>query len=106
MRKTPTAMVLGLLLLGTALPVLAGDAYVDGYTKRDGTYVQPHWRSAPDGDRSNNWSTLGNVNPYTSQPGRKSPYDSGSGGSFGGFGSGNSGGYGNTNDNLFAPRKR
>jgi hypothetical protein len=79
---------------------------VDGYTKRDGTYVQPHHRSVLDGDRSNNWSTRGNVNSYTGPPGTKSPYDSGSGGSFGGFGSGNSGGYGNTNDNLFAPRKR
>lgn len=27
--------------------------------------MQPHMRSAPDGDRSNNWPTQGNQNPYT-----------------------------------------
>jgi hypothetical protein len=65
-------------LVGTAV---AGDTYVHGYTRRDGTYVQPHYRSAPDGDRSNNWSTRGNVNPYTGQMGTRSPetFNSGSG---------------------------
>lgn len=44
---------------------------VRGYTRKDGTYVAPHMRSAPDGNFSNNWSTLGNVNPYTGTPGTK-----------------------------------
>jgi hypothetical protein len=65
MLKTLMAIVLVLAVLGTALPVLAGgdDVYVRGYIRRDGTYVQPHWRSAPDGDRSDNWSTQGNFQP-------------------------------------------
>jgi hypothetical protein len=57
-------------LVGTAI---AGDTSVRGYTRKDGTYVQPHMRSTPDGNRSNNWSTQGNVNPYTGQPGTRSP---------------------------------
>ena len=57
-------------LVGTAI---AGDTRVRGYTRQDGTYVQPHMRSAPDANRSNNWSTQGNVNPYTGQPGTRSP---------------------------------
>lgn len=51
----------------------AGDVYVKGYTKKDGTYVAPHYRSAPDGNPYNNWSTKGNVNPHTGQPGYKNP---------------------------------
>jgi len=33
--------------------------------------VQPHYRSAPDGNFYNNWSTKGNVNPYTGVPGTR-----------------------------------
>lgn len=43
--------------------------HVSGYTKRDGTYVQPHHRTAPDGTKLNNWSHYGNVNPYTGKVG-------------------------------------
>ncbi|MEN3278561.1 MAG: hypothetical protein V7631_4351 [Massilia sp.] len=49
-----------------------GDVPVRGYYRSNGTYVQPHMRSAPDGNFSNNWSTVGNVNPYTGAPGTKS----------------------------------
>jgi len=47
------------------------DVYVRGYTRQNGTYVAPHYRSAPDGNPSNNWSTLGNSNPYTGAVGTK-----------------------------------
>lgn len=60
-----------------------GDEFVHGYTRRDGTYVQPHMRSSPDGDPFNNYSTRGNVNPYTGQPGTHDPYHSTFGGSSG-----------------------
>lgn len=67
---------IGLLLL---LPTLAfghgpkggGAVSVRGYVKSNGTYVQPHMRSAPDGNFSDNWSTIGNVNPYTGTLGTK-----------------------------------
>ena len=44
---------------------------VKGYFRKDGTYVQPHYRTAPDGRFYNNWSTFGNVNPYTGEVGKK-----------------------------------
>jgi hypothetical protein len=50
------------------------DVHVRGYFRKDGTYVQEHMRSAPDGDKSNNWSTKGNVNPYTGKVGTKNIY--------------------------------
>jgi hypothetical protein len=60
-----------------------------GYHRRDGTYVQPHIRSAPDSSY-NNWSTHPNVNPYTGQQGTRQPrlYDSNPGAGVGGYGSG------------------
>ena len=45
------------------------DVYVRGYSRSNGTYVQPHYRSDPDGIRSNNWSYRGNVNPHTGEIG-------------------------------------
>lgn len=59
-----------------AAPALA-DQYVKGYTRSDGTYVAPHFRSSPDGQQWNNYNTQGNVNPYTGQQGsqRDTTYD-------------------------------
>lgn len=42
---------------------------VSGHTQRNGRYVQPHYRTAPDGIFRNNWSTKGNTNPYTGKGG-------------------------------------
>ena len=50
------------------------DTSVRGYTRKDGTYVQPHKRSSPDSSRFNNWSTKGNVNPYSGKKGYRNPY--------------------------------
>jgi len=48
-----------------------GPVRVRGYTTKRGTYVAPHHRTAADGTRANNWSHVGNVNPYTGQAGTK-----------------------------------
>jgi hypothetical protein len=70
------ALLTGALSLTLASPAWA-DSFVNGYTRRDGTYVTPHHRSSPDGNFRNNWSTRGNVNPYTGQSGtRNSPSQS------------------------------
>lgn len=71
------AIALGLLVVAPAFAGRgshsrsSGTVHVRGYVRKDGTYVAPHVRSAPDGNFSNNWSTLGNVNPYTGEPGTK-----------------------------------
>jgi hypothetical protein len=49
------------------------DTYVRGYTKQNGTYVEPHYRSSPNGTTLDNYSTKGNVNPYTGQVGTVNP---------------------------------
>ena len=55
------------------------DVRVRGYYRSNGTYVQPHYRSNPDGLLYNNWSTYPNINPYTGRTGtlRAPSYSSG-----------------------------
>jgi hypothetical protein len=77
------AVLIGLLAVLAATSATA-QVYVQGYTTKNGTYVAPHYRSAPDGNPYNNYSTKGNVNPYTGQPGTKNPY-SAYGNSYGGY---------------------
>lgn len=71
-------VVFGFLVLSIfAQPINAKDVRVSGYTRSDGTYVAPHYRSDPDGSFDNNWSTLGNINPHTGSLGTlTSPDDS------------------------------
>lgn len=61
-------------MLLTATAAQARDVYVRGHTRSDGTYVQPHYRSAPNSSTSDNWSTKGNTNPYTGREGTRDPY--------------------------------
>ncbi len=75
---------LALVLLVVAVPPLwasAGDSekrdvQVDGYTRKDGTYVPEHHRTAPNQTKNDNWSTKGNENPYTGKKGSEEPYKS------------------------------
>lgn len=90
--KTLTLVTLGVLLAVTA----AAQTHVNGYTRRDGTYVAPHVRTTPDGNRFNNYSTQGNINPYTGRVGTQNPFpapsfgNTSSGGGFdNGFGGSN-----------------
>jgi len=43
----------------------ASSVHVQGYVRKNGTHVQGHYRSAPDGNFANNWTTKGNINPHT-----------------------------------------
>jgi hypothetical protein len=47
--------------------------HVKGYTKSNGTYVDAHYRTAPNETINDNWSTKPNVNPYTGKVGTVSP---------------------------------
>ncbi|MHB1001856.1 MAG: hypothetical protein ACYC27_21665 [Armatimonadota bacterium] len=70
-KKLMLLVLVTLILFATGIGSWAKSVYVKGYTRKDGTYVAPHYRSAPDGNFSNNWSTKGNVNPYTGKEGTK-----------------------------------
>lgn len=47
------------------------DTLVNGYTRSDGTYVAPHYRSDANSNRYDNYSSQGNTNPYTGQRGHE-----------------------------------
>jgi len=51
-----------------------GPSYHSGYVTKRGTYVQPHYQTAPNQTKVDNWSSKPNVNPFTGKPGTKDPY--------------------------------
>jgi hypothetical protein len=59
------------------IAMLSTDAFaskrVNGYTKKDGTYVVPHHRSDANRTQRDNYSSKPNVNPYTGKQGTKEP---------------------------------
>jgi hypothetical protein len=71
MKKNATVLLLGLAMAGGAS---AKDQVVGGYTKKDGTYVAPHVQTSPNATKVDNYSTKGNVNPYTGKEGTVDPY--------------------------------
>lgn len=77
--KTLTLALVASILLCTVVGTTRAFAqqYVKGYTRADGTYVQGYYRTQPDGNVWNNYSTQGNYNPYTGQQGTVNPYSNG-----------------------------
>jgi uncharacterized protein (DUF2147 family) len=65
-------MIFAAAALALVSTVASANEIVNGYMRQNGTQVQPYWRSDRDGDASNNWSTRGNVNPYTGATGTHS----------------------------------
>ena len=51
----------------------SSDVYVKSYTRSNGTVVKGYYRTAPNSTNRDNFSTRGNVNPYTGQPGYVKP---------------------------------
>lgn len=47
---------------------------VKGYTKKNGTYVAPHYKSSPNKSKFDNYSTKGNINPFTGKKGTVNPF--------------------------------
>ncbi len=51
--------------------VYAKSVSVKGGITKKGTYRPPHYRTSPNKTKTDNWSTKGNVNPYTGKKGTK-----------------------------------
>jgi hypothetical protein len=47
---------------------------VRSYVTKNGVYVPAHRATNPNSTKLDNWSTKGNVNPYTGKPGTVDPY--------------------------------
>ena len=66
-------LVIMMLLLSIFASESLSQVFVRGYYRQDGTFVQPHYRTFPNATTLDNWSTKGNVNPYTGKEGTKDP---------------------------------
>ena len=73
MRRVLLGVLTAAIICAGSFAAWSQDTYVRGYFRSDGTYVQPHYRSAPDNSFNNNWSVSPNVNPYTGQRGTRQP---------------------------------
>jgi hypothetical protein len=65
------AILLSLVLVSPARA--KGPVHVRAHVTKSGTYVPGHIRTAPNGTQRDNWSTKGNVNPYTGKAGTREP---------------------------------
>lgn len=48
---------------------------VRGSIAKSGVVKQPHFRTSPNSTKLDNWSTKGNVNPFTGKKGTTNPYN-------------------------------
>jgi len=66
MKKLMVLAVLGIFLVAMVGNAFAG--WVNGYSRKNGTYVSGYYRSSPDGNKSNNYgpsrSNSERINPY------------------------------------------
>lgn len=69
MKKTMVILAAILCCAVTA----AADEYVNGYSRKDGTYVEGHYRTSPNSNPYDNYSSKGNTNPYTGGRGYEQP---------------------------------
>lgn len=65
-------IILTMIAIGSSAS--ARDVFVNGYVRQNGTYVQPHMRTAPNNNAFDNYSTKGNINPYNGNAGNVNPY--------------------------------
>lgn len=69
--KTITIIgVVSMLTLGLITSTFASTVKVKGYTKKNGTYVQPSYKTSPNKTKLDNYSTKGNYNPYSGKTGK------------------------------------
>ena len=63
-------LIAGLVMLTS----VGAQTYVNPHVTKNGTYVEGHYRTAPNNTKVDNYSSQGNYNPYTGQAGRVDPY--------------------------------
>ena len=65
---------LSALTFGLHNAIAADSHSVRGHVRKDGTFVERHRQTNPNGTKSDNWSTKGNSNPYSGKSGAVDPY--------------------------------
>ena len=66
------SLLLAAAICVAAVPALAASSHaVRGYTKKNGTYVEPTRATNPNNTKRDNYSRKGNVNPANGKQGTK-----------------------------------
>ena len=65
---------LAILIGMSAVTAFAQSHYRQAYVTKNGTYVAPSYATNPNNTLLDNYSTKGNVNPYTGKAGTVDPY--------------------------------
>ncbi|BDT66481.1 hypothetical protein os1_06440 [Comamonadaceae bacterium OS-1] len=72
MKITSILVAIGAVCVCTT--AFAGGHAISGYVTKNGTYVAPSYATNPNGTKADNYSTQGNVNPYTGKAGTVDPF--------------------------------
>ena len=71
MKKIFLTLMMGLIVLYSYSQVNPNSKYQRGYYKKNGTYVQPHYKTVVNKTNVDNYSTKPNTNTYTEKKGYK-----------------------------------
>lgn len=77
MKKILFSLIALLLILSYSLisvPSAEALQRVNGYTTKRGTYVAPYYKSTPNKSKFDNFSTKGNINPFSGKKGIVNPF--------------------------------
>lgn len=70
-RNSPSIPSMPTVSYSMPSPVNYNTTTVSGYSRNNGTYVQPHVRTMPNNTNWDNYSTKGNKNPFTGSTGHR-----------------------------------
>ncbi len=77
MRKILFGLLAFLLITSFSLasvPSVEALQGVKGYTKKNGSYVAPHYKTSPNKSKLDNFSSKGNINPFSGKMGTVNPF--------------------------------
>lgn len=67
-------LILAVVTILAASGSVNADKLKKGYVTKGGTYVAPHYQTAPNSTKLDNYSSKGNTNPYTGKGGTVDPF--------------------------------
>lgn len=75
MKKVLVSLIVGILVFSILTPnSVEAATRVRSYIKKNGTYVAPHYKTLPNKSKFDNYSTRGNINPFTGKKGTVNPF--------------------------------
>lgn len=65
--------IFALAILAAITSAASADVYHRGYYRNNGTYVQPHYQTVPNGTQRDNYGSTGVYNPHNGEYGTRTP---------------------------------